>query len=66
MEEGGDPDLNRDGAIDEADSLKAEILSDNKVALTISLPLSVSPVEEFYWWVNLRSVCGDSSPSPPS
>ena len=39
---------------------RVEILLGGKTALTLELPVRISPVEDFYRWVNLRSVCGDN------
>ena len=48
-----------EGARQTTRPLSLELLFGDKVALALSLPLSISPVEDFYRWVNLRPVCGD-------
>ena len=50
-----------EGRKEDSDGLLTATLSINgKDALAVSLPISVSPVEDFYRWYNLRAVCGDN------
>ena len=41
-------------------ALHVDLLADGEPVLRASLPLSISPVEEFYRWVNLRAAAGGS------
>ena len=41
-------------------SLHVDLLADGEPVLRATLPLSISPVEDFYRWVNLRAVAGGS------